>query len=121
MSAPKRWLMLPLLAWLALTACGGGGASDSAAAGVTSVATALGTANGAASTDIGAAGTVMPPAAALRALQAPNLPRSGLSAADLAVLIAEGDPLNEAIGLAYRRARGIPRGQHDPGAGAHRQ
>ena len=87
MSAPKRCLILPLLAWLALSACGGGGASDSAAAGITSAA---------------------PPATALPALQAPSLPRAGFTAVDLAVLIAEGDPLSEAIGLAYQRARGIP-------------
>lgn len=38
----------------------------------------------------------------------PTLPRSAISAAELAVVIAEGDPLSEAIGLAYQRARGIP-------------
>ena len=96
--------MLPLLAWLALTACGGGGASDSAAASVTAVAAA----SGAASANSGAASTVLLPAAALPALQAPSLPRTGLVAADLAVLIAAGDPLSEAIGRAYQKARGIP-------------
>ena len=45
---------------------------------------------------------------ALRALQAPTLPRNGLVAADLAVLIAEGDATSEAIGLAYQQARGVP-------------
>ena len=34
-----------------------------------------------------------------------------LGAADLAVLIAEGDATSEAIGLAYQRARGIPDAQ----------
>ena len=47
-------------------------------------------------------------AIALPALQPPSLPRAGLVAADLAVLIAAGDPLSEAIGLAYQKARGIP-------------
>ena len=104
MSTPKRWLMLPLLAWLALTACGGGGASDSAAAGVTPVATP--SSIPAPPSDV--AGATVTPIAVLPALQAPSLPRSGLTAVDLAVLIAEGDPLSEAIGLAYQRARGIP-------------
>ena len=96
--------MLPLLAWLVLTACGGGRANDSAAAGVTPVATP----SSAASANTGADSTVVLPAAALPALQAPSLPRAGLTAADLAVLITEGDPLSVAIALAYQRARGIP-------------
>jgi uncharacterized protein (TIGR03790 family) len=39
---------------------------------------------------------------------APTLPRSSLGADDLAVLVAEGDALSEAIALAYQQARGIP-------------
>lgn len=44
---------------------------------------------------------------------APTPPPSGPSftAANLAVLIAEGDATSEAIGLAYQRARGVPVGQ----------
>lgn len=38
----------------------------------------------------------------------PALPRGAITAAELAVVIAEGDALSEAIGLAYQRARGIP-------------
>jgi hypothetical protein len=36
------------------------------------------------------------------------LPRAAISAQALAVVIAQGDPLSEAIGRAYQRARGIP-------------
>ena len=42
------------------------------------------------------------------ALQPPTLPRTGLAAADLAVLYADGDATSEAIARAYQRARGIP-------------
>ena len=38
----------------------------------------------------------------------PVLPRAAITAAELAVVIAEGDAASEAIGLAYQRARGIP-------------
>jgi uncharacterized protein (TIGR03790 family) len=38
----------------------------------------------------------------------PTLPRAGMAPADLAVLVAEGDPLSEAVALAYQQARGIP-------------
>ena len=50
-------------------------------------------------------------ASSLAAPSAPRLPRSSLVAADLAVLVAEGDALSEAIALAYQRARGIPDSQ----------
>ena len=50
----------------------------------------------------------LPALSTLPALTAPTLPRSGLVAADLAVLVAEGDTTSEAIALAYQQARGIP-------------
>ena len=76
--------LLALVAGLGLAACGGGSAG----------------------------GTDSAPGAIPRApISAPALPRAGLTAADLAVLIADGDPLSEAIGLAYQRARGIPDAQ----------
>ncbi|HEY9109712.1 MAG TPA: TIGR03790 family protein [Roseateles sp.] len=37
-----------------------------------------------------------------------TLPASGLSAADLAVVVAEGDAVSEAAGAAYVAARGVP-------------
>ncbi len=37
-----------------------------------------------------------------------TLPASGLGPADLAVIVAEGDPLSEAVGAAYVAARGVP-------------
>ena len=50
----------------------------------------------------GSAGSSNPPVAT---------PVAALAAADLAVLIAEGDATSEAIGLAYQQARGIPEAQ----------
>lgn len=38
----------------------------------------------------------------------PSPPRASLAPADLAVLVARGDALSEAVGLAYQQARGIP-------------
>lgn len=37
-----------------------------------------------------------------------TLPAGGLVPADLAVVVAEGDPLSEAVGAAYVAARGVP-------------
>jgi uncharacterized protein (TIGR03790 family) len=37
-----------------------------------------------------------------------SLPRASLAPADLAVLVAQGDALSEAVALAYQKARGIP-------------
>jgi len=51
------------------------------------------------------------PALVLASPSVPRLPRSSLVAADLALLVAEGDALSEAIGRAYQQARGIPDSQ----------
>ncbi len=40
--------------------------------------------------------------------QPPALPRASLAPADLAILVAQGDALSEAVALAYQQARGIP-------------
>ncbi len=108
--------LLLLAAGLALAACGGGAEGAGAAA----AATPLGTAATATPTAVAptAANAVASPEAlptlaapepsARAPLSAPSLPRAGLEAADMAVLIKAGDPLSEAIGLAYQRARGIP-------------
>ena len=76
--------LLALTAGLGLAACGGGSAGG---------------------TDSAASATLRAP------ISAPALPRASLTAADLAVLIKAGDPLSEAVGLAYQRARGIPDAQ----------
>ena len=47
-------------------------------------------------------------AASLAPAQPPALPRTGLAAADLAVLYAAGDATSEAIARAYQRERGLP-------------
>ncbi|MFN3304429.1 MAG: TIGR03790 family protein [Roseateles sp.] len=75
-------LLLPALA----TACGGGGGGGAADAGGGSAPVGGGT---------GQTLTL-------------TLPASGLAAADLAVIVAEGDALSEAVGAAYVAARGIP-------------
>ncbi len=48
------------------------------------------------------------PSACSAELAPPGLPRASLVAADLGLLVAEGDALSEAVALAYQRARGIP-------------
>uniref|UniRef100_UPI003D6C8411 hypothetical protein n=1 Tax=Klebsiella pneumoniae TaxID=573 RepID=UPI003D6C8411 len=68
-------LGLPLL----MSGCGGGGGGG-----------ASGTAGGG-STDAGGIGQTL----------TLSLPTNGLAPADLAVLVAEGDPLSEAVGAAY--------------------
>ena len=110
--------LLLLAAGLGLAACGGG--AEGAAA---SLATPPGALAGAApaavsSTAVGPvaspdsrADPVAPEPGAKAPLTAPALPRAGLDAADLAVLIKAGDPLSEAIALAYQRARNIPEAQ----------
>ncbi len=75
-------LGLPLL----MSGCGGGGGGG-----------ASGTAGGG-STDAGGIGQTL----------TLSLPTNGLAPADLAVLVAEGDPLSEAVGAAYLAARGVP-------------
>ena len=91
-------MILCLMALLGLAACGGGGTGLAESVNVAATGVTSSTAEVAAS----------PAATALPAQQPPSLPRAGLVAADLAVLIAAGDPLSEAIGLAYQKARGIP-------------
>ena len=91
-------MILCLMALLGLAACGGGGTGLAESVNVAATGVTSSTAEVAGS----------PAATALPAQQPPSLPRAGLVAADLAVLIAAGDPLSEAIGLAYQKARGIP-------------
>jgi len=79
--------LLPLLLPLTLlTACGGGGGGGS---------DGVGSGGGSGGSGIGQTLTL-------------TLPASGLAAADLAVVVAEGDVLSEAVGAAYVAARGIP-------------
>jgi uncharacterized protein (TIGR03790 family) len=74
--------LLPPLVLMLLSACGGGG-GDSSAGG--------GTGGG----GIGQTLTL-------------TLPSSGLAPTELAVIVAEGDALSEAVGAAYVAARGVP-------------
>jgi uncharacterized protein (TIGR03790 family) len=74
--------LLPPLVLMLLSACGGGG-GDSGASG--------GTGGG----GIGQTLTL-------------TLPSSGLAPTELAVIVAEGDALSEAVGAAYVAARGVP-------------
>lgn len=79
-----RLPLLSLLAWL--TACDGGGGGGSSVPNPDSSSGGSG---------IGQTLTL-------------TLPASGLAAADLAVVVAEGDALSEAVGAAYVAAGGIP-------------
>jgi uncharacterized protein (TIGR03790 family) len=74
-------LLSPLLLML-LSACGGGGGSS-------------GTGGGDGGGGLGQTLTL-------------TLPASGLAPADLAVIVAQGDALSEAVGAAYVAARGVP-------------
>ena len=81
-----RLTALPLLLCLGLlNACGGGGGGA-----------------GTGATDGGSSGSGPGQTLTL------TLPASGLGPADLAVLVAEGDALSEAVGAAYVAARGVP-------------
>jgi uncharacterized protein (TIGR03790 family) len=108
----RPWLAAGLLT---LGACGGGGGDAVSATTATAVATdsnttgatVTATAAPAASQPTDGRGVAAVPASVTTA-SAPELPRAGLAAADLGVVIAEGDATSEAIALAYQRARGIP-------------
>lgn len=78
--SPSIRLLLPLSLTL-LTACGGGG-------------------GGAGGGDSGGGG--------IGQTLTLTLPGNGLAPADLAVVVAEGDALSEAVGAAYLAARGVP-------------
>ncbi|MCV2351629.1 TIGR03790 family protein [Paucibacter sp. Y2R2-4] len=79
-----------LLAFLlALSACGGGGGSASSPA--ASTPTPNPTPVGSATSTFGL-----------------SLPRAGLSAQDLGIIVAEGDALSEAMAAYYQAARGVP-------------
>lgn len=69
-----------LVSCLLLVACGGGGGSSSAPA----------------------------PAPGPNTRLLLELPSAGLQPAQLAIVIADGDPVSEAMALAYQRARGVP-------------
>jgi uncharacterized protein (TIGR03790 family) len=81
---PGRWLQFVLL--MLLSACGGGGGSSSVA-----VPTPAPVPVGSAATTLGF-----------------TLPRAGLVATDLAVIVVDGDAQSEAIASYYQAARGIP-------------
>jgi len=83
MTAMQRlFSRFPVLVLSLLAACGGGGGTGS-------------TGGGSTGGGIGQTLTL-------------TLPASGLSAADLAVVVAEGDAVSEAAGAAYLAARGVP-------------
>jgi len=81
--------LFPLLLVTFLAACGGGGGGSASSASGTS-----------SSVDSGASG--------IGQTLTLTLPASGLAAADLAVVVADGDPLSEAVGAAYVAARQVP-------------
>ena len=128
--APHRLLKIFSSFLLAtLAACGGGGDPTPASPPATALTTvgeaghqaALAAAGAAAApaapvspavatSALGSAELDRPSAAAttLAPAQPPALPRTGLAAADLAVLYAAGDATSEAIARAYQQARGLP-------------
>ena len=118
---PLRWRRLCLVLMLSLGACGGGGGGSSSA--TSSAATAAATTSVGAQTDaelaaqlIAAANQATEVAATAPTNSTPTstpvstggASNSPLGAADLALLVAEGDATSEAIARAYQAARGIP-------------
>jgi uncharacterized protein (TIGR03790 family) len=85
------WAAVGLAALLA--GCGGGGGGS----GSTSTGGGTGSTGGGGATSPGIGQTLTL-----------ALPASGLAPADLAVIVAEGDALSEAVGAAYIAARGVP-------------
>lgn len=91
MAAMRRFFTLfSLCAALLVTACGGGGG------GATTSSTSGSSTTG--SSNAGGVGQTL----------TLSLPANGLAPADLAVVVAEGDALSEAMGAAYLAARGLP-------------
>lgn len=86
------WLF-SLCALLWLNACGGGGGGSSS--GDTGSGSGGSSSGGSSDGGIGQTLTL-------------SLPTNGLAPADLAVVVAEGDALSEAMGAAYLAARGVP-------------
>jgi len=78
------------LLFIALAACGGGGSAGN-------------TTSPPGSTDAAAPAPIT--------ATAPPVPRAGITAAELALVVAEGDATSEAVARAYQRARGIPDAQ----------
>lgn len=118
-------------AWMALVGCGGARPADAPAAAAASAAASSPAVATTTTIDVAASMPSAAPAAPNASavvpgavfdpqvtegnaapvpvpLQPPVLPREAITAADLAVIIAEGDALSEAIGRAYQQARGIP-------------
>ena len=90
--APWLWLSRLSLLFallLALGACGGGGAGASASSNSTVSPTP---------TPVGSATSTL----------GLTLPRAGLAAQDLGIIIADGDALSESIAAYYQSARGVP-------------
>ncbi|CAN5219595.1 hypothetical protein BH11PSE10_BH11PSE10_14880 [soil metagenome] len=101
---PAAWcraLCLSLVSATALIGCGGGGGGGATAAAALS------------SSPVPITSTPVPGSPTSAATSAAStlrlsLPRRGLVATDLAVIVAEGDALSEAVGAYYQKARGIP-------------
>jgi len=124
---PGPWPRLCLALMLALGACGGGGSGSTSGAGsgpaadlgAGSATTTVGVPGSAELTaqliaDAGLSADVALAAAATTTVQATGDAQpatsagAALGAADLALLVAEGDPTSEAIARAYQAARGVP-------------
>lgn len=92
---------------LALAACGGGGGGGTTvevAAIAPSTPVTPVTSEPVTTTPSTPATPSTPPVSTLTL----SLPRHGLAAADLGVIVAEGDPLSEAVAAYYQSARGVP-------------
>ena len=103
-SLPSFRLLSLVFSWAIcafVSSCGGGGGGADSASSGTATTTPV--------TPVPVTSTTPPPASSTpsSSLQL-SLPRSGLVASELGVIVAEGDALSEAIAAYYQAARGIP-------------
>src|SRR6218665_439580 len=99
-SVPRPRHTLAAVLCLLLAACGGGGggATETAGLPVTNTPTTPTTPTTPSTPTTPTSPTVL----------TLNLPRHGLVASDLAVIVAEGDALSESVASYYQAARGVP-------------
>ena len=106
-STPTRFFGLLLVHAALLAGCGGGGGGASAAEASPVPVTSSPVVGGITTAITATTATTVITATSASTLRL-TLPRQGLTASEMGVIVAEGDALSEAIGAYYQAARGIP-------------